>query len=49
MQSVLYPIQLNDPLEKTLPRVAEALGKRVQELVVVVLTLMSAIEEVVKG
>lgn len=37
MQGGLTPIQLDDPLEKTLPRVAEALGKRVQELVVVVL------------
>jgi fructose-1,6-bisphosphatase II len=33
----LAPIQLDDSLKKTLPRVAEALGKRVQELVVVVL------------
>jgi fructose-1,6-bisphosphatase II len=29
--------RIDDPLEKILPRVAEALGKRVQELVVVVL------------
>lgn len=36
MQNGLDPIQLDDPMEKTLPRVAEALGKRVQELVVVV-------------
>ena len=34
MQHGLGPIHLDDPLEKTLPRVAEALGKRVQELVV---------------
>ncbi len=34
MQGGLEPIQIDDPLEKTLPRVAEALGKRVQELVV---------------
>ena len=33
----LEPIGLNDPLEKTLPKVAEALGKRVPELVVVLL------------
>lgn len=31
------PIRLDDPLEKILQRVAEALGKRVQELVVVML------------
>lgn len=31
----MEPIYLDDPLEKTLPRVAEVLGKRVQELVVV--------------
>lgn len=37
MQNGLDPIQLDDPLVKTLPRVAEALGKRVQELVVVAL------------
>ena len=34
MQTGLGSIQLDDPLEKTLPRVAEALGKRVQDLVV---------------
>lgn len=34
IQSGMEPIRLDDPLEKTLPRVAEALGKRVQELVV---------------
>ena len=33
----LPPILLDDPLEKVLHRVAEALGKRVQELVVVML------------
>ena len=37
MKTGLEPIQIDDPLEKTLPRIAEALGKRVQELVVVVL------------
>src|ERR1700719_166905 len=31
--SGMPPIQLDDPLEQTLRRVAEALGKRVQELV----------------
>jgi len=31
------PIRLNDPLEKTLPKIAMALGKRVVELVVVIL------------
>lgn len=31
----IEPISLDDPLEKTLPRIAEVLGKRVQELVVV--------------
>ncbi|MDB6134419.1 MAG: glpX [Verrucomicrobiales bacterium] len=31
----MEPISLDDPLEKTLPRIAEVLGKRVQELVVV--------------
>lgn len=33
----MEPIALNDPLEKTLPKIAEALGKRVAELVVVLL------------
>lgn len=33
----LEPVQIDDPLERTLRRVAEALGKRVQELVVVTL------------
>jgi fructose-1,6-bisphosphatase II len=33
----LAPIQIDDPLETVLRRVAEALGKRVQELVVVML------------
>ena len=37
MQCGLDPIWLDDSMEKTLPRIAEALGKRVQELVVVVL------------
>jgi fructose-1,6-bisphosphatase II len=31
------PIAVNDPLEKTLPKIAQALGKRVPELVVVML------------
>jgi fructose-1,6-bisphosphatase II len=35
--SGMTPIQLDDPLEQTLHRVADALGKRVQELVVVLL------------
>lgn len=34
LQSGMEPIHLDDPLEITLPRVADALGKRVQELVV---------------
>jgi fructose-1,6-bisphosphatase II len=33
----MKPIMLNDPLEQILPRVAEALGKRVPELVIVLL------------
>ncbi|MGQ0633366.1 MAG: class II fructose-bisphosphatase [Planctomycetaceae bacterium] len=33
----MEPIGLHDPLEKTLPKLAEALGKRVPELVVVML------------
>jgi fructose-1,6-bisphosphatase II len=33
----MAPIGINDPLEKTLPKVAQALGKRVPELVVVML------------
>ncbi len=33
----MEPIHLDDPLEKTLPKVADALGKRVAELVVVML------------
>jgi fructose-1,6-bisphosphatase II len=37
MQQGMEPISLNDPLEKILPRVAGALGKRVPELVVVML------------
>lgn len=36
-QHGLEPIRIDDPLEKILPRVADALGKRVQQLVVVVL------------
>ncbi len=37
IQEGMPPIQLDDPLEQTLGRVAEALGKRVAELVVVML------------
>jgi fructose-1,6-bisphosphatase II len=33
----MEPIGLNDPLDRTLPKVAEALGKRVPEIVAVVL------------
>ena len=33
----MEPIALHDPLEKTLPKIAQALGKRVAELVVVLL------------
>ena len=33
----MEPIALHDPLEKTLPKIAQALGKRVPELVVVLL------------
>lgn len=37
MRDGMEPIALNDPLEQTLPKVAQALGKRVAELVVVML------------
>lgn len=37
VQQGMEPIEVNDPLEKTLPKVAQALGKRVAELVVVML------------
>ena len=37
MAQGLEPIALHDPLEKTLPKVAQALGNRVAELVVVLL------------
>jgi fructose-1,6-bisphosphatase II len=37
LQNGMEPIGLNDSLEKTLPKIAQALGKRVFELVVVLL------------